>query len=816
MKSITKILTLTILLLDSLCMMAYKGRTYQVINAADELADNSAQIVICTKTGRMVISTLGNLNFYNGASFTHIGVRNDMQYQLPRYQGNYRLYFDRKHHIWLKNTHTLTCVDLMMEEFIVNVDSVVREMGGQEQLEDLFVDSVGNVWFLSDKGLYGVNNQKTYHVLRDQNLQDVDVFGNLLLTFYGNGEEVGQDIQTGRTVHRSKAYDWDTAQRYLRTSAILRYGDGYYQVRNGETESVFLHFDVKQLKWTVIQTFPFHVKHLTLHDDCIYLPSERGYGVYDIKKGEMDWVSDFVLTNGLNVQSECNMIAFDRQDGMWIGTENRGVLYARPSKLMFHSYSCSHPEANNYLKYLDEVNQNITEFHGLRANCMFMDSRGWSWIGTSQGLYLYKTPQSEPIVFSRKNGFYNNVVHTVVEDKNHNIWAATSNGISFVRIDGEEVVFVNSFNAMDGVPCESFVNCKGALLADGSIAMQTIDHLVLFNPADLEEVNTPHPYLLYPKRISLRINGNNMEPGVSLGDNVVIDRALSRARTITLSSNLSSVSLTFSALNYFRPLQSYYRVRIKGIEEYNEWKCYSYFNSGGRVDSKGMLHIPLLAHTPGNYKLELQVSMYPDQWEGDPLEWEIIIMQPWWQTTGVLWILGIVIFLTALGNFVFYMRNERMRIRRNQGEGDIIRKIRQFVERCNSFSSEMFAPIQDDYRQESENSDTKLNPEFIQVMMLLLPYVQDHMKGELTMAQLSSVAEMDVVSLYELIMADIYKSPRDLARIIRLERVANMLTTTDKTVSQISEECGFSTPNYLIGTFYHQYKMTPKEYRENH
>jgi len=100
--------------------------------------------------------------------------------------------------------------------------------------------------------------------------------------------------------------------------------------------------------------------------------------------------------------------------------------------------------------------------------------------------------------------------------------------------------------------------------------------------------------------------------------------------------------------------------------------------------------------------------------------------------------------------------------------------------------------------------------------MVLLPYVQEHMKGELTMAQLSGVAGMDVVSLYELIMADIYKSPRELARVIRLERVANMLATTDKSITRISEECGFYSPNYLIGTFFHQYKMTPREYRENY
>ena len=226
MKSITKILTLTILLLHSLCMMASDGRVFQVINAADGLADNSAEVVICTKTGRIVISTLGNLNFYNGARFSHIGVSNEMQYQLPRYQGNYHLYFDRTHHIWLKNTRSLTCVDLLMEEFIVNVDSVVCDLGSKEPLEDLFVDSVGGVWLLSSKGLYGVDNKNTYNVLRDQNLQYVDVFDDMLLTFYDNGEEVGLDLQTGKTIHRSKAYDWDTAQRYLRSSAIVRYEDG--------------------------------------------------------------------------------------------------------------------------------------------------------------------------------------------------------------------------------------------------------------------------------------------------------------------------------------------------------------------------------------------------------------------------------------------------------------------------------------------------------------------------------------------------------------------------------------------------------------
>ena len=816
MKSILRVFTVLLLLLGNQLAEAFEGRTFKTINASNELADNSAQIVVCTKTGRMIIATLGNLNFYNGYGFSHISPYHGYQYQLPRYSGDYRLGFDRKHHIWLKNTNTLTCVDLLMEQFVANVDSVINDMGCHEPVEDLFVDSVGGVWLLTGKGLFGVNNQQTYTVLRDQNLQEVDVFDDLLLTFYGNGEEVGQDIHTGKTVHRTRAYDWDTGQRYNRTSAILRYKDGYFQVRSGEKESVFLYFDVKQLKWTVIQTFPYHVNHLALHDEKIYLPSERGFGIYNIEQKSMDWINEFPLVDGRKVQTDCNMIAFDRQDGMWIGTEDRGVLYSRPAKSQFKSYSIPSPEAAQYSKMMDEMVQNITEFHGLRANCMFMDSRGWSWIGTTTGLYMYKTPQSQPVIFSKKNGFYNNVVHTVVEDKNHNIWVATSNGISFVRFKGEQVEFVNSFNEIDGVPSESFVNCKGKMLDDGTIIMQAIDHVIRFNPDDLEEVNTPHPYKLFPKLIRLMVNGNNIEPDVLVDNHIVVDRALSRAWEIVLSSEHSSVSLTFSPLNYYRPLQTYYRLRMKGVKEYENWTLFSFFNSGGKVDSKGMLHVPLMGLSPGTYQLELQASMYPDQWDGEPFTWNIIVNEPWWQTTGILWVLGIMVFMIGIANLVFYMRNERMRMRRSHGEGDMIRKIRQFVTRCNTYTSEVMSSMQEDYRHNSENADVKLSPEFMQVMMRILPYVNEHMKGDLSMAQLSRVAGMDVVSLYELMMDNVYKSPRQLARIYRLEHVTKQLLTTNHSIEQIAEECGFSTANYMIGTFFHQYKQTPLEYRESH
>jgi len=48
----------------------------------------------------------------------------------------------------------------------------------------------------------------------------------------------------------------------------------------------------------------------------------------------------------------------------------------------------------------------------------------------------------------------------------------------------------------------------------------------------------------------------------------------------------------------------------------------------------------------------------------------------------------------------------------------------------------------------------------------------------------------------------------------RLRKAAELLTTTDKTIEEISDECGFYTPNYFMGNFFHEHKRTPKEYRE--
>jgi len=817
MKRLAKLTCMLFFALLSWVQVAWaveEERTFRVINAANGLADNSAQLLKCTKTGRLIITTIGNINFYDGKSFSHADAGPEFDYRLPMYRGHYHLYFDLFHHLWLKDKGKVSCLNLTTESFVTDVDSVIRSLGCHDLVYDLFGDQYNGLWLLTNKGLYSPYYNKLYSVLRERNLQDVDFFDDVIYSFYDNGEVVGQDT-LGNVICQQKAYDWLLGQKYASSSVLQPYGDGFFQIRNGDGGAILLFFNARQRTWEIITQTEYHLNNMTLspEGDKLYIPSTQGYLVYTPATREFEHITHLQLTNGEMLVTDCNTMTFDHQGGLWIGTEKRGVLYARPHSLTFRSYPIDSEEGKRYVALMADLKQNITEYAGTRANCKFTDSRGWTWVGTRRGLFLNSGDVRETARYSRKHGVNNNVIRSVVEDRDHNIWAATSCGITFFLIKDGKVAFINNFTRDDNVPVESFDPCKAMLLPDGSIAMQAVEHVVVFHPDELKELNYPHLVTnIKLKLIRMLVNGNSVAPGVPMQGNVVVDRAMSRVKHINLNSDQNSVSLTFSALNYFRPMQTYYRVRIP--EMGGRWQIYSSLMSDF-VDNEGLLHLPLSNLKPGTYHVEIQTSMFPDQWKENLSDrerfiWELHVQQPWWRTTGLFVILGVVLLALLIVNFLFYNRNTRLRERRNNEEGDIIRKIKFFVERCEAYSSSTFSPLQDDHQLDASS---KLSPEFIDLMVKLMPFVSANQNRTLTMRKLGDACQLDIMKLYEVVTSNLYKSPRELARLLRLRKGAELLANTDKTVEQIAMECGFYTPNYFMGNFFHEYKQTPQEYR---
>lgn len=784
-------------------------RIFLSYDASNGLADNSAQSIKATKTGRMVISTIGHINFFDGDAFVHIDPEAEDAFPLPKYNGHYHLYFDRHHHLWVKDKRQVTCVDLTVERFTKNVGAVIKEMGMTKQVDDMFGDINNNMWFLSDNTLYGTDDKKEFKLRHAAELQDVDVYNHKLhLQFYSNGVVSVYDMEKNRFLYDIPAFTGADTLRYSDSSVILPDSNLYYQIRNDSKESVLMRLDIEKRQWTTLMSLPYHLNNMVMKDGMLYIASEYGYWVYDVKTGGSQHIEAIKLSRNRTLQTDINTIAFDRQGGMWLGTERRGILYSRPFRSPFTNYSWSQPEA---LAYEALLSKTLTEQVALprHVNCQFRDSRGWLWTGLYTGLQLDRPGQQSTII-TDEDGLRNEMIHSIIEDDNHDIWVGTSFGISHLEIVDGKVGHIETYIQTDNVPNESFVNGRVMKQADGTIIMQSLDHIVVFNPKNLNQ-DSLRSFRLAPKLVRIQVNGHQIAPGMEIEGKVIIDRAVSRLWEINVDYNQNTLSLVFSGLNFARPIQTYYRVRVQGL--FDDWRVYSYTNSRGMVDPKGLLHLQLSALKPGKYVVEVQVSMDPDHFEMRPYHWNINVDEPWWRSTGIYMLLGLVLLLLAIANVVLYNKNTRMTMLRNSKENDILRRISNYVTRCDEMHDEVLSP--ESVSTGNAEEEGRENQDFINAMLMIVPYLHTHTQNQVSMRKLSELTGLEVSKLFELLSTNFYQNPRQMVAKLRIQEAAELLRTTRKPIEQIADELKFISPNYFIASFYHQYRQTPLDYRKS-
>jgi len=803
----------TLLFSVSVAAWAEEQRNFFVYNASNGLADNSAQTLHCTRTGRLVISTRGQINFYDGQRFRYIDPSSENKFPLPLYTGHYHLYFDCYHHMWLKHKTGITCVNLTTETYEPSVAKVLEGFGVKaEDVKDLFFDTEGVAWIVTPKGLYDSESRKTIDVLRPGlNLQELDTNGKRLLLFYDNGALDIIDLQTGKVQASSNAYDMKTAEGYKSTSLIMEDGTDYYMLRNGKKGGIMLKLNLGTNQWKELLRVPYSLNSMCLKDSVLYVPSAYGYWTYDQVSGELVHYEKNTIEKKKGVLTDINCMVFDKQGGLWAGTEHRGLLYSPPIQTVFNAFPWNDPKAEHYrLAMEQQLKENKTEYKGRPANTVFRDSRGWTWVGTYYGLQLYRSDDAHlPVLYTRKEGLKNNVIHSIVEDPLHNIWVTTSFGISRLQIDKKKVKYIDTYEKWDGVPKEGFVDGKGALLPDGTIAMQSTDHMVVFDPNYLVwDRLDDEQFTMHPKLIHILINGYYVKTGENVDGNVILEKAIQRTSELKLKYDQNNVTLTFSALNFFRPQQTFYRIRVLGLDD--RWQLITPYSASGLVDQKGLLHLPLMGLLPGVYHVQVQASMLPDMWDKTkPYEWMITVYEPWWRSSILYILIGLLLLVLFGINAYLYVRNLNMKAQRNINERTILKRLRVLAQ-----ESEGVARRQAPLAASEKNEGNGMSPEFISVMQKLQPFLlQEKQRRRLSMRELSAKAGMEVDKFYSLVNTNVYKNSRALSIAVALQQANQLLRTTDKSIGEIAEECGFQSPNFLIASYYRRYGQTPQELR---
>ena len=799
-------------LLSSLTALAEdstRDRRFRVINAADGLADNSAQTIKSTFSGRLVVSTIGHINFYDGSGFTHIS-SGDSRYLLPKYKGHYHLYFDDSHHLWLKDKGMVTCVNMLTEQFVSDIGSIFQAQGVKGHVEDMFVDSSGSIWLVQGNNIYSRHGKVSLPLRKGRVLQDMDISDNIVLLFYDDCQVDVYDIIAKKKLYSTNSLNHEEVKDYQESSVIYKYRNGFFQIRNGNNKAVLMWFDLGTRQWTKVLSTDYYLSNMTVKDDVLYISSAYGYWTYDTDSRQIEHYEMIKLTDGRELLTDMNCIEFDRQGGMWIGTEKRGLLYSKYIKSPFNVMTWDNPLSVKYAEMMDKVCTYDMLVKGHRLNCTYKDSRGWIWVGSLNGLYYFKPGQKDSICVKKEDGMVNDVVHSIIEDGKHNIWVSTSNGIVGLVIKNGKVTFVNSFINSDGIPAEAFVNGRAMRLDDGTIVMQALDHVVSFNPMKMS-IMEGNNILLHPKFVRLQVNGTNIFAGTEIDGRVVTEKAVSRLNMIELPSTQNSLSLKFSSLNYFRPIQTYYRYRVSGLQD--KWVMLSYYNSKGLVDKNGILHLPLLGLEPGNYMVEVQASMYPGKWTTPPVKVVVRIKEPWWRTTGLTLLISGVFLILIIWNIVIFSGNSRLKMKRNVSEVELFRRIDGFISRAESCRMEKQTQRSVNDESEDVTSGADLDKDAVELLMELVPYSRNGKLDHNVLVQLAMKKRIKLTDIYDIITNNIFRSPALLTMAMLLEKASRDLIESGMTVEEIAEKNNFASPNYFIAMFFRRYGMTPLQWR---
>jgi len=412
------------ILLGLLCfcvfLNAQQSFVFTAIDSKNGLSENRVRTILQLQDGRMVITTEGVTNIYDGTSFKYLHLKGNTISRLTGYSGFHHGYVD-KEYVWIKDKGKLMGIDIKQERFVSKPDSVLFKMGIREPIVDFFVDASQNYWVLtsSDKLLFRnvkngkisifLKNVSTPNGIKDQ-LYDVAVIQQQLFLFYRNGLIVCYDLKTGKELYQTNSLSNQEQSKYNNTLMVVQSENSLYQIRNG-SKGVMLGYDIKKRTHTKILQTDYWLNTISV-DNKGNLWVSCAIGLWFIDKNLKDkkLIPSFKLVDGTQVNNEASTLYNDSQGGLWIGTFNHGLLYYHPDRFKFKNVGKTF--FGTQLKDID-----VTCFQETEEQTIL--------VGTKNGLYNYAPETLKLSIFPKLPADVDCL--SMTKDSQNRIWICTRN-----------------------------------------------------------------------------------------------------------------------------------------------------------------------------------------------------------------------------------------------------------------------------------------------------------------------------------------------------------------------------------------------------
>lgn len=547
----------------------------------------------------------------------------------------------------------------VLETVLPNV-SVLSLIAGTQQIVWVGTDTQG-VWQLSP-------SREKFHTYSAEN---IPAFGSSAVrTFFEDRNRAlwvgtkGSGIYTfnRKTDNQESGFN----QHFTTANGLLN--NSVFTVVQGQENEYWIgtdgrginYYDTKKLKMCTLLVSDSLRRKVNLSSVYSILPTDNnvlwvgtsGYGMYKL---EIDRSTNpysiknykqYIFKNNHSSLSNNIVYSIIRDDAshLWIATRGGGLNRFNLQTEQFQNFRFS-SNSSDFISSDDIL-------------CLYKDTRGILWAGTSMGLNkLIRFENGIPVFtrYTEKEGMPNNTIHGILEDKEHNLWLSTNKGLAELVHDRKNTRIVSYFKK-DGLQNNEF--------SDGAFYQSPYSHQFyfggisgfnVFNPLEITHSN----YI--PSLIMDAFFVDNIETNFS--DFLTMK---SSDETLILSYKIKSFSFKFIPLDYLSGTKCEISYLLEGYQK--DWIQL------GTSNTIVFTNLPT-----GKYVLKVRCSNADKIWSEQYFSLPIIMRPPWWASTTAYFcyfvlLIGLVI---VIHRFIKNQLNARNNILLKELEKQKIEEIHQ-------------------------------------------------------------------------------------------------------------------------------------------
>ncbi len=283
--------------------------------------------------------------------------------------------------------------------------------------------------------------------------------------------------------------------------------------------------------------------------------------------------------------SRVRHIFFDEvTSSLWVGTDERGLFRLNLQK--------NRPLIDTQFQVYRHIPGDSTSLTSNFVTNIHRTSKGELYIATEQGGFCraIETDSSRLTFegYTELDGLSNNVVKSLVSDREGNLWIGTNIGLNLFNVESKQF---HLYRSAQGIPFEEF-RYSATRDFEGNIFFTGYDDVLYFNPLSLPNSGVI-PKIYFDE---LTVENEVVKPGEMSGGRVILDSRLKNNDHITLKYKEMPFSISVEAIC---PGESSQRYIYYSLDPNNdEWTKVPVHESTIRFNS-----LP-----PGNYLLQVKAS----------------------------------------------------------------------------------------------------------------------------------------------------------------------------------------------------------------